>query len=105
MLFSFCFFCVLIFFSLFFLTFVRKCCIIYVKDGDTVSEYVIRDIEKTERITKLIDDLYREMPEIEPDRAVIITEAYKETENEPVIKRRAHAFKKICENIDRKSVV
>ena len=64
-----------------------------------MSEYVIRDIEKTERITKLIDDLYREMPEIEPDRAVIITEAYKETENEPVIKRRAHAFKKICENI------
>ena len=64
-----------------------------------MSDYVIRDIKKTERITKLIDDLYREMPEIEADRAVIITEAYKETESLPIISRRAYAFKKICEEI------
>jgi len=39
------------------------------------------------------------MPVIEADRAVIVTESYKETENEPIIIRRAKAFKKICEEL------
>ena len=61
--------------------------------------YNTQDIEMTPRIRKLIDDLFAEMPEIEADRAVIITESYRETENLPIIKRRALAFKKICEEL------
>ena len=34
----------------------------------------------------------RNMPEIEPARAVLLTESYKETEGEPIIMRRAKAF-------------
>lgn len=57
------------------------------------------DIEKSPRIPKLIEHLYANMPVIEADRAVIVTESYKETEGEPIITRRAKAFKKICEEL------
>ena len=56
-------------------------------------------MEKRPRIQKLIDDLYDHMPEIEADRAVILTESYKETEDEPIILRRAKAFQAICEKL------
>ena len=39
------------------------------------------------------------MPEIGSARAVLITESYKQTENEPMIIRRAKAFQHILENI------
>ena len=39
------------------------------------------------------------MPEVEADRAVILTRVYKETEGEPIITRRAKAFKAICEEL------
>ena len=42
---------------------------------------------KSERITRLVENLYRNMPEIEPARAVLLTESYKETEGEPIIMR------------------
>lgn len=61
--------------------------------------YDSTDIPKTERITKLVDNLYAKMPEIESARAVLITESYKQTENEPMIIRRAKAFQHILENI------
>ena len=61
--------------------------------------YKIYDCEKTERITKLIDALYEKMPEIESERAILLTESYKETEAEPLIMRRAKAFYHILENI------
>ena len=54
---------------------------------------------KSERITKLVENLYAKMPEIESARAVLITESYRQTENEPVIIRRAKAFRHILENI------
>lgn len=57
------------------------------------------DLPRTERIGKLIDELFRNMPEIEADRAVLITESYKKTESEPMVKRRALAFSHILENI------
>jgi formate C-acetyltransferase len=57
------------------------------------------DIPRTERIGKLIEDLFAEMPQIESDRALLITESYRQTENEPIVKRRALAFKHILENI------
>ena len=54
-------------------------------------------IKVSPRIEKLKEDLFKKMPRIESDRAVIITQAYMETEDLPVILRRSHAFKKICE--------
>ncbi len=56
-------------------------------------------IEKTERIPKLIEHLFEKMPEIEADRAVLLTESYKQTENLPIILRRAKAFKHILEKL------
>ncbi len=57
------------------------------------------DIPRTERIDKLLDDLFAKMPEIEADRAVLLTESYKQTEDLPNVKRRAMAFEHILENI------
>ena len=56
-------------------------------------------IDKTERITHLVNHLFEKMPEIEADRAVLVTESYKQTEAEPMIMRRAKAFDNICRNI------
>ena len=64
-----------------------------------MAEFVSGGIPVTERVKKLIADLYAEMPEIEADRAVLITESYKETENLPIVKRRALAFKHILDNL------
>lgn len=56
-------------------------------------------IEKSPRIQRLIDHLYAKMPEIEADRAELITESYKQTEGLPIVKRRSAAFRHIMENI------
>lgn len=56
-------------------------------------------IEKSPRIARLIQDLYANMPEIEADRAELVTESYKQTEHLPIIKRRSAAFRHILENI------
>lgn len=56
-------------------------------------------IEKSPRIQRLIDHLYANMPEIEADRAELVTESYKATEGLPIIKRRSAAFRHILENI------
>lgn len=61
--------------------------------------YDSTDIPKTDRIPKLVENLYAKMPEIESARAVLITESYRQTENEPMIIRRAKAFQHILENI------
>jgi len=57
------------------------------------------DIVKSARVQKLIDDLYANMPEIESDRAKLVTESYKKTEGMPVITRRAKALSHILNNI------
>ncbi len=62
-------------------------------------DYYTQDIKRRPRIAALLDDLFKEPPEIEADRAVIVTETYKRTENLPVIKRRALTFKDICEKL------
>lgn len=54
-------------------------------------------IEKTARIDQLKEALFVTPPEIEADRAVLLTESYQKTEGEPIIMRRAKAFKNICE--------
>ena len=56
-------------------------------------------IKKSERIDRLIENLFRKMPEIEADRAVLLTESFKSTENEPLIIRKAKAFEHILKNI------
>ena len=62
-------------------------------------QYYDGEIAKSPRISKLIDHLFAEMPVIEADRAEIVTESYRKTENEPIILRRAKAFQAICEKL------
>ena len=64
-----------------------------------MKSYYTQSIEKSPRIGALIDALYQNMPEIEADRAVLLTESYRETEGEPTITRRAKAFYHICKHI------
>ncbi len=64
-----------------------------------MANYHIIDMERTARIPKLIDALYDHMPEIEADRAVLLTASYQATEGLPMVTRRAHAFRHICENL------
>ena len=56
-------------------------------------------IDKSPRIDKLIAAMFADMPEIEADRAELVTESYKATEHLPIIKRRSAAFRHILENI------
>ena len=61
--------------------------------------YNSESIPKSDRIPRLVENLYKKMPEIESARAVLITESYKATENEPMVIRRAKAFEHILKNI------
>lgn len=61
--------------------------------------YLSEHITKSDRITRLVEHLYAKMPEVEADRAKLITESYQSTEGEPVITRKAKAFLHICENL------
>ena len=61
--------------------------------------YNSESIPKTDRIPRMIERMYAKMPELESARAILITESYKETENEPIIIRRAKAFEHILKNI------
>ena len=61
--------------------------------------YNSESIPKSDRIPRLVENLYKKMPEIESARAILITESYKATENEPMVIRRAKAFEHILKNI------
>lgn len=63
------------------------------------SKYDATEVSKTGRIPKLIEHLYKKMPEIEAARAVLLTQSYSQTEDVPIILRRAKAFAHILENI------
>ncbi len=56
-------------------------------------------IKKSPRIDRLIAHLYAKAPEIEADRAELLTESYQRTEQLPIIKRRSAALRHILENI------
>lgn len=56
-------------------------------------------IAKSERITRLVANLYAKMPEIEAARAELITESFKQTEGMPIVLRKALSFKHIMENL------
>ena len=62
-------------------------------------KYYTEPIARSERIPFLVEQLYAKMPEIEADRAVLLTESYKATEDKPIVMRRALAFRHILENI------
>ena len=64
-----------------------------------MANFYTQPIKKSERIQKLVDHLYDSRPTIEADRAVLLTESYRQTEGMPIIKRRSAAFKHILENI------
>ncbi len=55
--------------------------------------------ERSPRIPRLMEHLFQEMPQVEADRGVLITESYKATEGEPIITRRAKAFEHVLKNI------
>ena len=64
-----------------------------------MKKYTVDTPEKTKRIDLIKDAFLKAVPQIEADRAVLLTESYKETEGEPVVIRRAKAFKNICEKL------
>ncbi len=57
------------------------------------------EISKSNRIQKLIDDLYSGTPTIESTRAEILTESFKSTEDMPIHIRRSRAFKAMAEKL------
>ena len=64
-----------------------------------MSKFYSGTIKKSERITRIIDNMFKKKPEIEADRAVLLTESYKKTEEEHIYIRRAKAFYNICEKM------
>ncbi len=64
-----------------------------------MDQRLINGIEKSPRIQKLIDHLYAGMPQIEADRAELMTESFMQTEAEPTVIRKAKAFNNILRNI------
>ena len=56
-------------------------------------------IECSKRISRLVKNLYASKPRIESSRAMLLTESYKQTEDLPIILRRAKAFSHILKNI------
>lgn len=64
-----------------------------------MKHYFAEPLPKSERIDRLVAELYRKMPEVESARAVLLTESYQKTENEPMIIRRAKAFDHILNHL------
>ena len=61
--------------------------------------YNTEKISKSARIDRIIDRMFEKMPELESARAILVTESYKATENEPIIIRRAKAFEHILKHL------
>ncbi len=64
-----------------------------------MAKYYAEKIDKSPRIDRLKEALFEKAPEIEVERAVLLTESYKNTEGMPTITRRAKAFRHILENL------
>ncbi len=64
-----------------------------------MAKYYSKEISKSPRIDILKKALFANKPRIEADRAVLLTESYKATENLPIIERRARAFSHILHNL------
>lgn len=59
----------------------------------------ISPVAVSPKIQKLIDDLYKKSPEVEAERACLLTDSYKTTEAFPMVLRRAKALEHILENM------
>ncbi|MBE7042631.1 MAG: glycyl radical protein [Ruminococcaceae bacterium] len=64
-----------------------------------MNHQAIEEIQKSQRIDQLKEDMFRGIPEIESARAVLLTESYMQTEGLPMIKRRSAAFRHILEKL------
>ncbi|MBQ8827517.1 MAG: glycyl radical protein [Clostridia bacterium] len=62
-------------------------------------KYNSESVQKSPRIDRLLERYFAVVPEIDADRAVLVTESYKATENEPMVTRRSKAFEHILKNI------
>lgn len=63
---------------------------------EKIKEY---SVPVSDRIARLKDALFAEMPRIEGSRATLLTESYRTTESLPMITRRARAFAHLMENL------
>lgn len=59
----------------------------------------ISQVKQSPRILKLINDLYANLPEVEADRACLLTESYKANEALPIVLKRAKALEHILANM------
>ncbi|MCG8485230.1 MAG: glycyl radical protein [Clostridia bacterium] len=59
----------------------------------------ISSVNVSSRIQRLIDGLYEGKPQVECERAVLLTESYRKTENLPTVLRRARALEHILKNL------
>ncbi len=64
-----------------------------------MNKYYTDDILVSPRIEKLKNNLLSSRPQIETERAQILTESYKATEGLPITERRGKAFAKICREL------
>ena len=64
-----------------------------------MAKYNSERCRKSDRIERLKNELFRLMPAIECDRAVLLTESYKASEGEPTVTRRAKAFEHILRGL------
>ena len=64
-----------------------------------MTKFYTEDIPVSSRIAKLKANLLASTPQIETERAEILTKSYKETEGLPITERRGKAFKKICREL------
>jgi len=64
-----------------------------------MAKYYTQEIPKSDRIPRLVAHLYARMPQIESARAKLITQSYRETEDKPIVMRRAMAFAHILDHI------
>lgn len=55
--------------------------------------------ESTDRVKRLKEQIFSAVPCVEADRAILLTESFKETEDQPIIIRKAKALEKILNEI------
>ena len=64
-----------------------------------MKQFYTQDIPVSGRIALLKENLFKNMPQIETDRARLLTESYKATEDMPINLRRAKAYANIVRNM------
>ena len=51
-----------------------------IRRRERLKKYFTESLPKSERIDRMIMEMYRKMPEVESGRAVLLTESYRRTE-------------------------